>query len=157
MNTPAADAFDAMNDQVSTRLSPKRLAKYQKLMERFDAYVETNLTDPLYNDDCARALGVSARSLANVVKGIHGVSTQRYVRTRRLNAVRDALMAAGRPCQIKQIARAHGFVHLGEFCSEYRKQFGELPSETRASVDPRISPGALEAARATSELAEIAA
>jgi AraC-like DNA-binding protein len=106
------------------------LARYQALMSRFDAYVDANLARPLYNKDCAHELGMSERSLSAVVHAIRGMSVQRYIRIRRLTTVRAKLAAHASSCKVGDLARAHGFQHLGEFAFEYRKEFGELPSET---------------------------
>ena len=54
-------------------------------------------------------------------------------RTRRLHAVRESLLCkdegAGR---VTDAALRFGFTHLGEFSQQYRRAFGETPSETRA-------------------------
>ena len=45
--------------------------------------------------------------------------------------VRDRLLTArdeGKTVTV--IAKQHGFLHLGQFAIEYRKMFGESPSET---------------------------
>jgi len=34
---------------------------------------------------------------------------------------------------VKQVAYAHGFWHLGQFAHDYKRLFGESPSETLAS------------------------
>ena len=60
------------------------------------------------------------------------MSPMRYLRTARLNRVREALLRDDRTESIIDIAMAWGFYHLGRFSIEYRKQFGESPSETRA-------------------------
>ena len=40
------------------------------------------------------------------------------------------MMARGRSVTVTEIATALGFVELGRFSVEYRKAFGESPSET---------------------------
>ena len=105
-------------------------------MGQIDAYIDANLGSPLYNDACAAVLGMSPRSLSNVVHDIHGMSMQRYIRTKRLAAVRSALQKYGQACQIGIIAKAHGFEHLGEFAHAYKRLFGELPSETALRAPP---------------------
>lgn len=112
------------------KLSTSQLARYTALMERFDAYLEGNWATPLYNDACARELGMSPRSLSTMVTAMRGTSVQRYIRDKRLAAVRDSIdKNDNREC-IGRIAKAYGFRHLGEFASEYRRRYGERPSET---------------------------
>ena len=63
---------------------------------------------------------------------IRGMSLHRYLRSRRLWAVRRLLLAGDRALQIKACALSNGFWHLGEFASLYAAQFGEAPSITLA-------------------------
>ena len=120
----------------ATNTSTRLHVKYLALMGQIDAYIDANLGSPLYNDACAVVLGMSPRSLSNVVHDVHGMSMQRYIRTKRLSAVRSALQKYGQACQIGTVARAHGFEHLGEFAHAYKKLFGELPSETSLKAPP---------------------
>jgi AraC family ethanolamine operon transcriptional activator len=54
-----------------------------------------------------------------------------YFKASRLNAVRQELKAgyAG-TTTVREIAQRWGFRHTGEFAADYRRLFGELPSET---------------------------
>ena len=54
-----------------------------------------------------------------------------YIKARRLNAARLALVAADSSCgQVARIAVDNGYTHLGRFSVDYRKHFGESPRET---------------------------
>lgn len=56
-----------------------------------------------------------------------------YIKARRLNAVRQALVAADSSRdRVTLIALNNGFTHLGRFSVDYREHFGESPSETLA-------------------------
>jgi AraC-like DNA-binding protein len=76
---------------------------------------------------------------------MRGMSVQQYIRYRRLAAVRYAITNnESRRC-IGRIAKAYGFQHLGEFAQEYRRQYGERPSETTghegeppSAVEPNV-------------------
>ena len=43
---------------------------------------------------------------------------------------RQELKAAPAGTTVREIARRWGFRHTGEFAADYRRLFGELPSET---------------------------
>ena len=43
---------------------------------------------------------------------------------------RDLVLARDRPARVTDIAMDHGFVHLGRFAEQYRRFFGETPSQT---------------------------
>lgn len=53
-----------------------------------------------------------------------------YVREVRLRHVRDRLLKPMPGDSVTDIAIEHGFPHLGEFATAYKKAFGESPSET---------------------------
>lgn len=59
------------------------------------------------------------------------MSPMAYVRIRRLDAVSRALLALGpEETSVTEIATDHGFFHLSRFAADYRRRFGEFPSET---------------------------
>ena len=54
-----------------------------------------------------------------------------YLRALRLNAVRRELKSpAARSKTVQDAAAAWGFWHLSQFALDYRKLFGERPSQT---------------------------
>jgi len=59
------------------------------------------------------------------------MSPTAYLRLVRLKRIHGTLRDGGEDgATIAQIARAWGFGHMGRFAETYRRQFGELPSET---------------------------
>jgi AraC family ethanolamine operon transcriptional activator len=76
----------------------------------------------------ARKLGLSVRTLHDVVRRYRGMSLHRYLRLRRLWLVRQRFLAGAE--SVKAVALAFGFWHLSDFSRSYRDQFGEAPSET---------------------------
>ena len=63
-----------------------------------------------------------------------GVTPKRYIKNLQLSRVRRGLFIfyeAGYR-SITDLATKHGFWHMGQFAADYRKLFGELPSETAA-------------------------
>ena len=84
-----------------------------------------------------RTIGSSPRKLAYCFRDILGVSPARYQRAIRLNNLRRALKSAhDRQLGIQDIAARWGFYHMGQLAADYRRQFGESPSETRRQVIP---------------------
>ena len=56
-----------------------------------------------------------------------------YLRAVRLNSVRKQLrLGDPQSTKISDIANACGFWHLGQFAADYKRHFGERPSETLA-------------------------
>ena len=104
--------------------------RYFEIAQKIEAIVTDNMNRPIYSDDLAAEIGVSVRTLHNATLRYRGMSLHRYLRLKRLWAVRRQLLAGGQ--HIKTCAIANGFWHLGEFAALYAGHFGETPSKTVA-------------------------
>lgn len=97
------------------------------------ATVEQHLADdvlPTILDLCAR-VGVSERTLQYAFRTYVDMTPVAYLRACRLNRVRAVLRASDPTATtITAVAVRFGFLHLGRFSRDYRRQFGELPSQT---------------------------
>lgn len=95
------------------------------------AYFEENEGKPIRLADACRAVGVAQRTLqAAFLEGL-GVSPMRYLKLRRLRAVRKRLHETSTDeVTVTLAAREAGFVDLSRFSRDYKELFGELPSET---------------------------
>lgn len=89
--------------------------------------------DMTFTDICAE-LSISARTLRRVFAETYALSPGQYQLTLRLNSVRQDLK--GRGGTISQVAARHGFWHMGRFSAQYRRHFGETPSQTLAGRAP---------------------
>ena len=88
----------------------------------------------------AACLGVADRTLYAAFAAVRGTSPGRYLALRRLELVREALLAEpNRRSAVKWVAISHGFHHLGNFAHTYHQRFGELPSETIARAKRDVS------------------
>ena len=79
------------------------------------------------------ATGVSPRAIQLAFARYGSTTPHRYFRILKLHQARKALRAGlcDRKATIGDIAAAHGFRNPSRFAQLYRRQFGELPSETR--------------------------
>jgi AraC family ethanolamine operon transcriptional activator len=120
---------------------------WRRIVVGAEEYLNTHLDRPIYTDELCRALGVSPATLADAFRATLTVSPHRYLKLRRLNLVRAALLRNdGPPPLVKTVALSHGFWHLGQFARDYREQFGESPSETLARAHgPAAAAGETEA------------
>ena len=84
---------------------------------------------PTIKDIC-RASGASYRTLNRAFLDRFGVAPKQYLQAVRLNGVRKDLRRMGPDSAITDVANEWGFWHMGQFSADYRRQFGELPSET---------------------------
>ena len=108
---------------------PPSWARRADLIPVAREFMDANLRNNLTADEIAQALDVSYRSLHYAFRESFGVSPYRYFLTRRLSAVRRQLKE-GR-LTVSQASVAHGFYTPSRFTRQYRRLFGELPSETR--------------------------
>jgi AraC family ethanolamine operon transcriptional activator len=101
------------------------------LVKRTEKLALADLDKPLHISALCRALAVSERTLRKAFHKIHGVPPCRHLRILRLSQARRALLSAdGDLVTVTEIATCFGFVELGRFSVEYRKIFGESPSQT---------------------------
>ena len=93
-------------------------------------YMEANLDAPITIADIAEASRIAGRTLFQYFRDFRGTSPMRYLRDARFEKVRDALRRAQPGESVSQVATRWGFCHFGRFAGEYRKRFGESPSQT---------------------------
>ena len=73
---------------------------------------------------------VPGRTLIHHFQQFLGSSPVRYARDLRFRRAKAELERAGPSTTVAEIARQWGFTHLGRFSVDYRRRFGETPSET---------------------------
>lgn len=106
-------------------------------MRRALEFIDANLDTAITIEDLAEATGVAGRTLFRHFRQTRGVSPQRYIRDLRFQKVRQLLLAASAESSVTDIALGCGFSHLGRFAADYRKRFGETPSETLRRKSPK--------------------
>ncbi len=96
-------------------------------------FIELHYQHPVRMEDLCWATEAGLRTVQRSFAAYYQVTPTEYLRSRRLNAVRRELTAGERGVHsVAEIARASGFRHLGRFSADYRRHFGEPPSETLA-------------------------
>lgn len=108
-------------------------------------YIEANLDAAIGLPEIVAASGVPGRTLIQHFHDFKGTSPVRYLRTARYERVRKALRQAEAEESVSEIAVQWGFTHMGRFSVEYRRRFGESPSETLRQrcnfpLDPKAVP-----------------
>lgn len=116
------------NEFLTPAAPDERRAVVQNAMN----YIEDHLAERITMEALARAVHMSVRSIQHGFREELGMTPMTYVRERRLERVHeeltDAIPADG--VTVTQVAERWGFHHLGSFAVEYRKRWGEAPSET---------------------------
>lgn len=81
--------------------------------------------------DLCRYACVSERTLQNAFRQRFGATPAAFLKARRLAAVNAILKSNGEAnASVGDIAAQYGFWHSGQFATDYKRAFGELPSDT---------------------------
>lgn len=99
-------------------------------LQRAVPYIEQHRDRALTVREVCEAAGVSWRTLDYAFRERFGVTPKAYLTAMRLDGVRRELVPGEPPVKVVDVANRWGFWHMGQFAADYRKHFGELPSET---------------------------
>jgi AraC-like DNA-binding protein len=103
--------------------------------DRARSWLEEHYDEPVTITDMARAVGISVRHLQHLVLQRFGSTPTELLRDIRLAQAHRLLSEVVlNPPTVSEVAHGCGFAHLSRFALEYRKRFGERPSETRRRV-----------------------
>jgi len=122
--------IEALPERVDASELPT-LAARKRLVQQACALMLAQADEPLSMLQVCRQVGASRRKLNYCFQDVLGTSPLKYLRALRLNGVRRELR--GGAASVQQAAARWGFWQLGEFAAAYRRQFGELPSQTLKS------------------------
>lgn len=98
----------------------------QRIMRDMTPGEQTTIADVCSSVDC------SISTLERAFREQVGVGPKAYLLRLRFNAVNRALRESD-GAGVTDIANLYGFWHMGKFAADYRKLFGELPSQTMLS------------------------
>jgi len=101
-----------------------------RAIQRAKSYMLEHLGESMPVAMVASHCGLSVRRLQALFQDECGQSPLQWLRTQRLQAVRQALSQAGSG-RVGETAMRFGFNHLGEFSRAYRQAFSETPQQTR--------------------------
>ncbi len=95
-----------------------------------EQWIANNLTDPIALDDLALVAGVSVRAIQKAFQEYRGCTPMKAVTQHRLVKAREMLMNPKQGMTVLDVAMNLGYLHPSRFASQYKKKFGENPSET---------------------------
>lgn len=116
----------------SERLHARPKLSGRAAVRRSIEYIESHLAEPMTLGDIADHARMSPRSIQTGFREDLDTTPIAFVRERRLDAVRHALLEAAPSdgVTVTDTAVRWGFTHLGSFSVVYRQRFGESPSQT---------------------------
>ncbi|MBN3852300.1 helix-turn-helix domain-containing protein [Paraburkholderia sp. Ac-20340] len=122
-----SEALHEFPDIAPQQRGEARIARNWQLVRSVRDIVEGSPDCPLSVAELCARMHASRRTLQYAFEEATGINPLAYMRAVRLARVRQELMHAA---TVTEVATRWGFWHFGNFASEYREQFGELPSET---------------------------
>ncbi len=106
------------------------IQKARQVVQKVYEVLESNQDQCYSIEDLCRITFTSRRTLQNCFELITGQSPALFLKTIKLNAVRRALQTSDQNSNISDIASDWGFWHLSQFSVDYKRLFGESPSQT---------------------------
>lgn len=108
---------------------------HSEIVERTRQLVMQSGDEPVTVQQLCEQLKVSRRTIQNGFQTVTGLTPVEYMRSIRLNLVRNLLKTTrSDELTVRDAAQLWGFLHLGHFSHDYRCQFGESPSDTRSKA-----------------------
>ncbi|MFM0040932.1 helix-turn-helix transcriptional regulator [Paraburkholderia sediminicola] len=124
MPTAPAERAAAPADDISARLPGKYRRAYRYLIEHLER-------PDLSVREVANHIGVTERALQAAFKANLGYSPSQLIRSRRMEHIRDELLADDtHASSVLQVANRWGVQHRSTLLNGYRKLYNEAPSET---------------------------
>ena len=109
----------------------------QRLVLIAEEYMDAQSGEPLSISDLLAICGCSRSTLFEAFHRYRNHTPMQFLLARRMEKARELLLM-GSPHTVTSVANDCGFSHLGRFSGEYRKRFGETPSETLRNCSPEI-------------------
>lgn len=142
LNTPPSATLQQLEGLLLTNLLETQPHNYSDAMKvrgpgiapahvrRVERFIEEHVADPLDMATIVAASGVSARTLYEGFQRFRDSSPMAYIRLVRMQRVREDLTSSAGRGSVADIAMRWGVYELGRFAGQYRKFYGESPSET---------------------------
>lgn len=125
--------LEALASSRSVRSFSQKSGKRDRTLRHLREYIDAFSDERLTVRDLCRVADVSERTLQYAFLEHFGVSPKAYLREFRLNRARRELHETDpSTTTIIAVANRWGFWHMGQFAADYRRLFGERPSETLA-------------------------
>lgn len=116
-------------------LGPSR----RQAAKRAEDYLMANIMNPVSMADLCTAANANERTLLLGFHEVFGMPPKLFLKTLRLNRVKQDLQSASPGTSVTDVALRWGFNHLSRFAADYRQMFNEYPHETMRNR-PRRKP-----------------
>jgi len=101
------------------------------VVRRAEQFMRDHIAEPIGLHDICVAARASERTVEYAFKEMYGLGAKKFLQILRLNEARRLFrVSQGAIVSVQDIAAATGFWHMGHFSANYRRLFGEAPTET---------------------------
>ncbi|MDE8652018.1 AraC family transcriptional regulator [Novosphingobium album (ex Liu et al. 2023)] len=114
----------------SEQLKPQPCKIAPHHVRRVEQFIIAHADQAITLEQLVEVGGVSARALFDGFRRFRGTSPMAFLKSVRLERARDDLRNAAPGESVTVIACRWGFYQFGRFAAQYKRMFGELPSET---------------------------
>ncbi|MDE7420125.1 MAG: helix-turn-helix domain-containing protein [Muribaculaceae bacterium] len=132
--------FSGSQESVNAIEAPKVKGIDEDLVDRINAYINDNLSDPAMNvDGLSDAVGLSRSQLHRRMKDLMGVAPSDYIRNVKLRKACELLSRGD--VDIAQVAYSLGFNAQSHFSTLFKRYTGMTPTEYRTAGKDKIIHG----------------
>jgi AraC-like DNA-binding protein len=117
------------HNYTSALAGQKKAMAAPRNVRRAEEFLYAHAADIVTLDEVARAAGCSIRSLQLAFRRFRGTTPMAAPRSMRLQRAREEIIRPDGPQSVIAVALKYGFANPGRFADQYRRAFGELPSE----------------------------
>ncbi|KYJ87709.1 AraC family transcriptional regulator [Sulfurovum riftiae] len=135
------EAYAALEIEILKKLfsyflfRPKEINYLPRYIRNGRVLLEENINATYTIADMVEDLHISKRTIQYGFKHYLGFTPKEYQQYIRLNGIRNTILSMkDRYTPLSEIAAKYNYFHLGHFSTEYKKFFGESPSETLRKV-----------------------
>jgi transcriptional regulator GlxA family with amidase domain len=120
---------------------------YQTIVDKVETVGRLHVDEALHIEFLCKHCRVTERTLRAAFKTVYATTPYHHLHTLRLHEARLALLNPHPGATVTSVAMQFGFLELGRFSVEYRRTFGERPSDTlRRSSGSGVQPHAIHIA-----------
>ncbi|WP_448626635.1 AraC family transcriptional regulator [Geodermatophilus sp. URMC 64] len=116
----------SLSERIRAPGTPTRPRSLKKAL----SLLEDHCHEPLTTADVAEAVGVSVRSLQEAFRTHLDTTPMAHLRAVRMSRIHAELVAGGERTSVTDVALRWGVTHTGRFAQEYRRMYGQSPSQT---------------------------
>lgn len=94
-------------------------------------YIQSTSNEIVSIQKLCHVTGINERTLQRAFLDKYNITPKSYIQAQRLNnAYKELLTSDPLKTNVADVASQLGYWHMSQFAADYRRQFGELPSET---------------------------